>query len=84
MLAKPNAPRLNDPRGLTEREAQVATYAARGESSKLIGYRFGISPQRVSALLRGALHKLGARTQAHLVEKMRAMPQDTETSPERD
>ena len=79
VLAKPNPPELGDPRGLSEREHQVATYAARGESSKLIAYRFGISTQRVSALLQSAMRKLGAKTQAQLVEKMRAMPSSPET-----
>lgn len=70
VLAKPNAPKVTDPRGLTEREAQVATYAARGESSKILGYRFGISPPRVSKLLNSAMRKLKVETQAQLVEKV--------------
>jgi DNA-binding CsgD family transcriptional regulator len=74
VLAKPNAPNLGDPRGLTEREAQVATYAALGETSKIIAYRFGISPPRVSALINAAMRKLGVKTQAQLVEKMRGLP----------
>jgi DNA-binding CsgD family transcriptional regulator len=74
VLAKPNAPNLGDPRGLTEREHQVATYAARGESSKLIAYRFGVSRARVSTLLRDAMRKLGVKTQAQLVDKMRGLP----------
>lgn len=74
VLAKPNAPNLGDPRGLTEREHQVATYAARGESSKLISYRFGVSRARVSTLLRDAMRKLGVKTPAQLVEKMRGLP----------
>jgi DNA-binding CsgD family transcriptional regulator len=82
VLAKPNAPNLGDPRGLTEREAQVATYAARGETSKIIGYRFGISPPRVSALINGAMRKLGVKTQAQLVEKMRGLPGQPTEEPE--
>jgi DNA-binding CsgD family transcriptional regulator len=74
VLAKPNAPQIGDPRGLTEREHQVATYAALGETSKIIGYRFGVSPPRVSALLNAAMRKLGVKTQAQLVEKMRGLP----------
>jgi DNA-binding CsgD family transcriptional regulator len=73
MLAKPNAPRVKDPRGLTEREAQVATYAAQGESSKLIGYRLGLSQSYVSRLLGDVMRKLGVKTQAQLVEKMRGI-----------
>ncbi len=76
VLAKPNAPNVRDPRELSEREAQVATYAALGESGKIIGYRFGISPQRVSVLLKSAMRKLGVKTQAQLVERMRGMPSE--------
>lgn len=71
LLAKPNTPRTKDPRGLTEREAQVATYAALGETSKIIGYRLGLSPSYVSRLLQTSMRKLGVKTQAQLVEKMR-------------
>ena len=74
LLAKPNAPKLGDPRGLSLREHQVATYAARGESSKLIGYRFGISQSQVSKLLGGVMRKLGARNRAQLVDRMRGLP----------
>jgi DNA-binding CsgD family transcriptional regulator len=82
VLAKPNAPNLGDPRGLNERELQVATYAARGESGKLIGYRFGISPQRVSTLLKSTMRKLGVKTQAQLVERMRGLPSEPLETPE--
>jgi DNA-binding CsgD family transcriptional regulator len=71
LLAKSNAPRIKDPRGLTEREAQVATYAALGETSKMIGYRLGLSASYVSRLLRDAMRKLDAKTRAQLVDKMR-------------
>ena len=74
VLAKPNAPNIGDPRGLTEREAQVVTYAALGESGKIIGYRFGLSTSTVSALLMSAMHKLGVTSQAQLAEKMRGFP----------
>ena len=71
LVAKPNAPRIRDPRGLTDREAQVATYASLGETSKLIGYRLGLSPAYVSRLLHDAMRKLNVKTQAQLVERMR-------------
>lgn len=74
VLAKPNPPNLGDPRGLTEPEHQVALYAARGESGKLIAYRFGRTPQRTSTLLRSAMRKLRVRTQAQLVAKLGPMP----------
>lgn len=73
VLAIRNPPGISDPHGLTTREGQVATYAALGESGKLIGYRLGLSPSRVSALLRDVMRKLRVHTQAELVEKMRGL-----------
>lgn len=76
VLGIPNAPELGDPRGLTEREHQVATYAARGESGKMIGYRLGISKASVSTALEGAMHKLHVKTKPQLAEKMRGFAQE--------
>jgi len=73
VLALPNPPRVSDPRGLSARESQVVTYAARGESGKLIGCRLGLSTPRVSSLLHDAMRKLRVHTQAELVEKMRSL-----------
>jgi DNA-binding CsgD family transcriptional regulator len=73
VLATRNPPGVSNPRGLNEREHQVATYAALGESSKLICYRLGLSASRTSTALRSAMHKLGAKSQAQLVEKMRGL-----------
>jgi DNA-binding CsgD family transcriptional regulator len=70
VLAKPNLPRVGDPRGLTEQEALIATYAARGETGKILSYRFGISRQRISTLLGSAKRKLGVKTQAELAAKL--------------
>ena len=74
VLAIRNPPGVGDPRGLNERESQVAAYAALGESSKLIRYRLGLSATQTSMALRSAMRKLGAKTQAQLVEKMRGLP----------
>ncbi len=70
VVALPNAPQCGDPRGLTERELQVATLSARGESAKLIGYRLRLTRPRISQLLRCAMRKLGVKTQAELVLKL--------------
>ncbi|MGD8317995.1 MAG: helix-turn-helix transcriptional regulator [Myxococcales bacterium] len=70
VLGVPNPPDLGDPRGLTERELQVATYAALGETGKLIGYRLGIAKGAVSRELHTAMHKLGVKTQPQLAKKM--------------
>jgi DNA-binding CsgD family transcriptional regulator len=73
ILALPNAPHLRDPRGLTEREYQVATHVGSGESSKLIAHRLGVSRSRVSELLHGAMRKLGVQTTGQLVIKLRTL-----------
>lgn len=72
VLAHPNPPHLRDPRGLTERERQVATYASLGESNKIISYRLGISQPTISTTLKSAMRKLGVKTRAQLVERLRA------------
>jgi DNA-binding CsgD family transcriptional regulator len=71
LVVHSNPSQLKDPRGLTEREAQVVTYASLGESNKLISYRLGINQPKVSSTLRSAMRKLGVQTCAQLVERMR-------------
>jgi DNA-binding CsgD family transcriptional regulator len=71
VLAIPNSPEVTDPRGLSERESQVVAFAVRGHTNKMIAYRLGLSTSRVSTLLRSAMRKLGVRTRAHLVTKLR-------------
>ncbi|MEM9728406.1 MAG: helix-turn-helix transcriptional regulator [Myxococcota bacterium] len=71
VLALPNPPDVTDPRALTERESQVAAYAAIGESHKMIGYRLGISRVRVTNHLRSVMEKLGVKTNAELVHRLR-------------
>lgn len=72
MLALPNAPRVIDPRGLSERESLVATYAIHGDSAKLIGYRLGISKATVSSVLKRVMRKLGVKTRPQLIERFAA------------
>jgi len=73
ILALPNAPDIRDPRGLTERELQVATHVGAGESSKLVAYHLGVSRSRVSELLHRAMRKLDVETTGQLVVKMRTL-----------
>ena len=73
ILAVPNPPEVRDPRGLTEQERQVVAYVALGERNKLVGYRLGLSPSRISSLLRRAMRKLGVKSRAALIHKMRPM-----------
>ena len=75
VLAIPNPPDVSDPRGLSEREAQVVAYAQLGESHAVIAYRLGLSRSTVTKALGSAMRKLDVSTQAELVAKLRAAPQ---------
>ena len=70
VLARPNPPKVFDPRGLSAQECQVITYVLLGDTNKLIAYRLGLSQGRVSVLLRSAMHKLGAKSKAQLIQKL--------------
>jgi DNA-binding CsgD family transcriptional regulator len=70
VLALPNAPKLTDPRGLTDQESQVVSFVLHGETSKMIAYRVGLSAPRVSGLLKSAMRKLGVTSRTQLVEKL--------------
>ncbi len=72
VLALPNAPEATDPRGFSERESLVATYAMNGDSVKLISYRLGLSKASVSDALQHVMRKLGVKTRAQLIERFRA------------
>ena len=69
VLALPNAPTVNDPRGLTKQEALVVSLVAAGHTNKLIGYQLGLSKARVSALVNGAMRKAKVRGRAQLAKK---------------
>jgi len=73
ILVKLNTTRPGCACRLTAREHQVAMGVALGESSKVISYRLELSPSRVSALVRGAMQKLGVRTKAQLVVMVRVL-----------
>ncbi|MGD8317654.1 MAG: helix-turn-helix transcriptional regulator [Myxococcales bacterium] len=74
VLAIPNSPGVVDPRGLTERESQIAWMAAAGMTNKLIAYRLGLSTSRISLCLRTAMRKLGVQTRTQLVRKIQSLP----------
>jgi DNA-binding CsgD family transcriptional regulator len=73
VIAIPNSPHVTDPRGLTERERQVVSYATLGQTNKMIAYRLGLSKSRVSLLLRTAMRKMGTKTRAELVHRVRQL-----------
>ncbi len=69
VLGIPNPPDVLDPRGLTERELQVVSFAVLGMTNKMIAYNLGLSAGRVSTLLSLAMKKLAVRTRAELVKR---------------
>jgi DNA-binding CsgD family transcriptional regulator len=80
VVAFRNDPRLRDPRALTEREKQIASYAALGHSNKLIAYALGISESSVGWYLSQVRRKLGAKSRADLVRLWLALGTPTEAS----
>ena len=71
VIGIPNAPGLDDPRGLTDREMQVVSYVYVGLTNKMIAYHLGLSQGRVSGLLSSAMHKLGVHSRAQLVKRLK-------------
>jgi DNA-binding CsgD family transcriptional regulator len=68
VVAVQNSPASPDPRGLTESERLVASYAGLGYPNKVIGYALGISEGTVAALLARAKRKLRVTSRAELVD----------------
>jgi DNA-binding CsgD family transcriptional regulator len=66
-LVLENAPSQRQHRALTRREVEVVRMAARGLSSKLIGYGLGVSTAAISSDLSRAAAKLGLTSRTHLV-----------------
>lgn len=58
VLAVPNPPLVCDPRGFTKREAQVAAYAALGDTHNMIAYRLRVSRPTVTNVMRAVRKKL--------------------------
>jgi DNA-binding NarL/FixJ family response regulator len=59
IIAVRNDPQHPDPRGLTQRERQVAEYVGMGCSSSEIGYTLGLAPSSVTDCSLRAQRKLG-------------------------
>ena len=73
IVVRANPPGTVDPRGLTNHERDAASYAALGESNKLIAFRLGVSPGRVSNVLSSVIRKLDLRSKAQLVYWVRGL-----------
>jgi DNA-binding CsgD family transcriptional regulator len=66
-VAHRNGPTLPGPNALTNREQQVAAFAAMGDSNKLIAYRLGLSKSTVGTYLTSAKLKLGVSTRTEMI-----------------
>lgn len=73
LVARRNDPRAPDPRGLTERERQIARFVALGHSNKLIAYELGISEASVATHLKRAAAKLGVAGRVQLAERVQLL-----------
>lgn len=66
-LVLDNPPSRRPMRALSNAELDVVTYAARGLSTKMIGYGLGVATSTVSVRLARAASKVGLATRAELV-----------------
>jgi DNA-binding NarL/FixJ family response regulator len=67
LLARRNAPVVDEPRSLSPRERQVLALLALGHSEKLVAYELGLAPSTVSLLARSASQKLGLTSRTDLM-----------------
>lgn len=67
IVAVQNDPAHPDPRGLTERERQVAELAGLGRSAKQIGYALGVSNSAITNCTARIQEKLGLSSHVELV-----------------
>lgn len=72
LVAVPNGSALPPGDGLTAREREAAEHAALGHSNKLIAYTLDVSEGTVATLLHRASRKLGVRSRAALVRRVRS------------
>ncbi|MBX3228380.1 MAG: helix-turn-helix transcriptional regulator [Labilithrix sp.] len=75
-LVVDNAPATQPLRALTHGELDALSFAARGLSSKLIGYSLGVSEPTVSSRLASAAAKVGLATRIELVRLAAMLTRD--------
>ena len=73
VTARENSPVRAGISSLSAREQQVTSLAALGHSNKLIAYELGLAHSTVRVLFARAAAKLGARTRAEVIERIRAL-----------
>jgi len=86
ITARENVPAPTGVAALSLRERQVGSLAEGGYSNKLIAYELGLAHSTVRVLLGRAAVKLGARTRAELIQKLRthgpSLPSAAHPSPD--
>ena len=71
LVARANGPVAHGPKLLSQREKQVLSAMAVGQSQKAVAYELGISPSSVRVLLARARAKLGVKTNEELLARFR-------------
>lgn len=77
VLARRNAPEVQDPKALTPRERQVLAFAVLGHSNKYIGYLLGLAPSTVATHLHCVQRKLAVSSRRELIQVFGALPIET-------
>lgn len=73
LVAMRNDPTTHETKALTEGELKVMALLGIGHPQKLIAYDLGLSEASISTLATRAMHKLGVRSRAELVELQGAL-----------
>jgi DNA-binding NarL/FixJ family response regulator len=68
LVARRNAPTSHQHEALSEQERNLVALLALGHSIKLCAYELGRAESTTSELARNALHKMGIRSRAELIE----------------
>jgi DNA-binding CsgD family transcriptional regulator len=79
LVAHRNPPDVVDVRRLSARQRQIARLVVRGYPAKLIAYQLGLSRSAVSSQLTLIRQKLGARSNAELVQLLQSLGQSGST-----
>jgi DNA-binding CsgD family transcriptional regulator len=69
-IAHANPPAVAARAPLTEREEQIARYAALGHPNKMIAYELGLATSTVATVLQRVARKLGVRSRVELIQRI--------------
>jgi DNA-binding NarL/FixJ family response regulator len=73
VLARRNAPGVQDPKAMTSRERAVVAFAAMGHQNKSIAHELGLSTSAVARIVDSACRKLALGSRAELVRNYAAL-----------